>query len=45
MLSQCLRNKLGTGDTNCLGVCMNVGDNCALVRRSGLHTEGQCKMV
>lgn len=33
-----LRTKLGTGDTACLGVHMDVGDHCALVRKSGLGT-------
>lgn len=36
--AQCLRTKLSTGDATCLGVCMNVGDHCALVWAGGIET-------
>lgn len=38
MTARCLRIKLGTGDITCLGVRMDVGDHCALVRKSGIET-------
>lgn len=45
MNAQCLRTKLSTVDATCLGVCMNVGDHCALVWAGGIETECECKMV
>lgn len=45
MNAQCLRTKLSTGDATCLGVCMNVGDHCALVWAGGMETECEYKMV
>lgn len=45
MNAQCLRTKLSTGDATCLGVCMNVGDHCALVWAGGIETECKYKMV
>lgn len=39
-----LRTKLGTGDRNWLGVCMNVGDHRSPVRKSSVEAAWQYKM-